>query len=87
MTVMILKYLAITLAFSALPFDATNGQDSDEASSLSNLLRATDNDIVFTAESASMDDTNPLFEANTRIKGCKWWQYFVPWSCCGANSC
>ncbi|KAK1946069.1 hypothetical protein P3T76_003117 [Phytophthora citrophthora] len=36
---------------------------------------------------SSTNATNPLYEYNTNIKGCKGIQYFFFWSCCGWNSC
>uniref|UniRef100_M4BMP3 Uncharacterized protein n=1 Tax=Hyaloperonospora arabidopsidis (strain Emoy2) TaxID=559515 RepID=M4BMP3_HYAAE len=54
------------------------------------LLRATDDGSMLSeTSSASMDGTvaKPPYEANTSIPGCRWYEYFEPWSCCGANSC
>ncbi|OWZ20876.1 hypothetical protein PHMEG_0004659 [Phytophthora megakarya] len=84
------KQLIVTFALVLLVLDpATCNAHLIGDASPSQILRTTDGGRLLEAESASTDDSlsNPLFEANTKIKGCKWWSYFLPWSCCGANSC
>ncbi|KAE8880400.1 hypothetical protein PF005_g24504 [Phytophthora fragariae] len=82
------KLLAITLMLAVvLALDPVSAHQ-DAASP---LLRVVDGGRVLEEESSSASTnstlTNPLYEANTSIKGCHWYDYFLPWSCCGANSC
>ncbi|KAG3004660.1 hypothetical protein PC120_g18428 [Phytophthora cactorum] len=78
---------AVALALAVVILDPVNANLADKATPSSQILRTTDGDRLLEAESASADDFSALYEANTKIKGCHWYDYFLPWSCCGANSC
>ncbi|GMF13343.1 unnamed protein product [Phytophthora lilii] len=76
--------------FIAALLVATVVVDPASAEASSTLLRAVPNGRALAeVSSASTDDllTDSLYEANTKIKGCHWYDYFTPWSCCGANNC
>ncbi|KAG7386710.1 hypothetical protein PHYPSEUDO_015390 [Phytophthora pseudosyringae] len=82
------KQFAATLAFAVLVLDPASAL---LAAPSTQLLRAVAAGRQLEAESASTSTdgtlSNPLYEANTKIKGCHWYDYFTPWSCCGTNSC
>lgn len=84
------KQLAVTFALAVLVLDSSSAHLADDASPSTQLLRSTDGGRVLEVESSTSTDGtlfNSLYEANTSIKGCHWYNYFMPWSCCGTNSC
>jgi hypothetical protein len=78
------RLLVATLVLAALVLDPASAHAAAEDAS---LRIADDGRLLLQEASASGSLDNPLYEARTNIKGCKWYQYFLPWSCCGANSC
>ncbi|KAH7484760.1 hypothetical protein PRIC1_004075 [Phytophthora ramorum] len=83
------KLFAAALLIAVLALDPTSahlhaGDDSPQ------LLRATNGDRLLAADSSTSTDgslASLLYESNTSIKGCHWYDYFLPWSCCGTNQC
>ncbi|KAL3667064.1 hypothetical protein V7S43_008006 [Phytophthora oleae] len=83
-----LKQLATTLMLTLMFVLVLDPASAHAASPSFQLLRAADGrQLEAESASSSTNATNPLYESNTKIKGCKTIQYFFFWSCCGWNSC
>ena len=81
------KQFAASLALVVLVHDSTQAHNISPSMQ---LLRVSDDRRVLEMASPTSTDNvlaNPLYEANVSIKGCRWYDYFLPWSCCGANNC
>ncbi|RMX63729.1 hypothetical protein DD238_007383 [Peronospora effusa] len=81
------KQVAASLVLVVLGLDPTKAQDIAPSTQ---HFRVTDSGRKLEATPSSLPHgalANPLYEANVSIPGCKWYEYFYPWSCCGTNSC
>ncbi|KAG1709123.1 hypothetical protein DVH05_022755 [Phytophthora capsici] len=82
-----LKQLTTTLMLTLMFMLVLDPASAHAASPSFQLLRADGRQLEVQSANSSANATNPLYEYNTSIKGCKGIQYFFFWSCCGWNSC